>query len=144
MLARYPTTARGEEIGESRGFPIPDALSIERIGILRLRKPCASRKACFAQNDRRKFSRARASAPHFPSRTGTRFQNTSREPRRRNTGQIQSNRRRQRLEGVASGYWTMSVKHSSGCSATRVRLPSPPRSLEYCESSLTVQSGALS
>src|SRR2546426_537217 len=32
-----------------------------------------------------------------------------------------------RLEGVASGYWTLSVKQSSGLSATRVRVPLPPR-----------------
>ena len=52
--------------------------------------------------------------------------------------------RRQSLEGVASGYWTMSVKHSSGCPATRVRIPRPPRSLEYWGYCLTVGFGALS
>ena len=35
----------------------------------------------------------------------------------------------QRLEGIASGYWTLSVKQPSGLSATRVRVPCPPRLL---------------
>jgi hypothetical protein len=31
------------------------------------------------------------------------------------------------LEGIASGYWTLSVKQPSGLSATRVRVPCPPK-----------------
>jgi len=36
----------------------------------------------------------------------------------------------QRLEGVASGYWTVSAKHRVASSAIRVRVPRPPRSLD--------------
>jgi len=43
----------------------------------------------------------------------------------------------QRLEGVASGYWTVSAKHRVASSAIRVRVPRPPRSLDNYRFCLT-------
>src|SRR5207249_5904437 len=50
----------------------------------------------------------------------------------------------QRLEGVASGYWTVSAKHRVASSAIRVRVPRPPRSLDNYRFCLTGSTDDLS
>ncbi len=96
----------------------------------------ASSPSCSTRTDSSKKSliTGRSSVRQFPYRHETPIYfevRLSLHPRQYNP------RCGQRLEGVASGYWTVSAKHRVASSAIRVRVPRPPRSLDNYRFCLT-------
>src|SRR5438270_8572627 len=96
----------------------------------------ASSPSCSTRTDSSKKSliTGRSSVRQFPYRHETPIYfevRLSLHPRQYNP------RCGQRLEGVASGYWTVSAKHRVASSAIWVRVPRPPRSLDNYRFCLT-------